>query len=89
MDIKIIRAKILFNLSRHRKWGNSHTAIDKLKRGISPKYHYLVKKVSEELIKENLLFRKPTGYGIHVSLNHEKAQEIKSIIFNYLNKKVD
>jgi hypothetical protein len=84
-----VKARLLFKLARRRNWGNSHTAFDSLKKGFKPKDYDLVKEVAEGLIKENLLFRKPTGYGLHVSLNHKKAQEIKNIISDFLDVKVD
>ena len=86
---ELIKAKILFKLARRRNWGNSHTAFDNLKKGFKPRYHNIVKKAAEELIKDNFIFKKPTGYGLHVSLNHEKAKEIKEIIFDFLKVKVD
>ena len=77
---ELVRAKILFKLARRRNWGNSHTAFDNLKKGFKPHEHGTVKTVAEALIKENLLLKKPTHYGLHISLNHNKAQEIKRII---------
>ena len=88
-SLDLVKARILFKLARRRNWGNSHTALDNLKKGFKPKDHNLVKIASEELIKENLLFKKPTSYGLHVSLNHEKAAEIKQKIFELLDIKVD
>ena len=89
MDLEIIKAKILFKLARRRNWGNSHTAFDNLKKGFKPKEQEFVKEAADELIKENYLFKKPTGYGLHVSLNHEKGQEIKENIFKLLGVKVE
>ena len=43
----------------------------------------------EKQIKENLLFKKPTGYGLHVSLNHEHAKEIKERISRLLGVRID
>jgi len=88
-SLELVRAKLLFKLARRRKWGNSHTAFDNLKKGFKPREHLLVKRAAEELIKENLLFKKPTGYGLHVSLNHERVAEIKQIISELLGVKVD
>ncbi len=85
----LVKAQLLFKLAKKRKWGNSHTAFDNLKKGFKPKDYSLVKRVALDLIKENMLFRKPTGYGLQVSLNQEKAQEIKQIIFELLSVKVD
>ena len=89
MDFDLVKAKLLFKLARRRNWGNSHTAFDDLKKGFKPNDHKDVKKAAEELIKENFLFRKPTGYGLHVSLNHEKAKEIKEKIKDLLGVKID
>ncbi len=86
---ELIKAKILFKLARRRNWGNSHTAFDNLKKGFKPKDRSLIKEVAEKLIKENFLFKKPTGYGLHVSLNHKKARETKQIISDFLGVKVD
>lgn len=85
----LVKAKILFRLARRRNWGNSHTAFDNLKKGFKPKDYALVKEIAEDLIKENFLFKKPTGYGLHVSLNHKKAFEIKEIVFDFIGVKVD
>ena len=88
-SLDLVKAKILFKLARRRNWGNSHTAFDNLKKGFKSREHNLVKIAAEELIKENLLFKKPTSYGLHVSLNYEMAAEIKQKIFELLNVKVE
>lgn len=84
-----IKAKLLFKLARRRNWGGSHTAFDNLKKGFKPKDHELVKEMTDELIREGLLLKKPTGYGLHVSLNHYRAQEIKEMIRRLLGVTVD
>ncbi len=89
MDIELMKAKILFKLARRRNWGGSHTAFDNLKKGFKPKDHEFVAEAAEELIKENLIFRKPTGYGLHVSLNQQHAKEIKERISKLLGVKID
>ena len=89
MDFDLVKAKLLFKLARRRNWGNSHTAFDDLKKGFKPTDHKTVKKVADELIKENFIFKKPTSYGLHVSLNHEKAKEIKEIISKLLGIKIN
>jgi hypothetical protein len=89
MDLEIVKAKILFKLARRRNWGNSHTAFDNLKKGFKPHEHETVKEAAEELIKQNFLFKKPTNYGLHVSLNHEKAKEIKQKISELLGVKAE
>jgi len=89
MDLELVKAKILFKLARRRNWGGSHTAFDNLKKGFKPKEHEFVSDAADELIKENLLFKKPTGYGLHISLNPERAKEIKEKISKMLGVKVD
>lgn len=84
-----IKAKLLFKLARRRNWGGSHTAFDNLKRGFHPKDHNAVKAAAEQLIKDGFLLRKPTGYGLHISLNQQKSKEIKQIIYELLGVKVD
>lgn len=84
-----LRAKILFKLARMRKWHNSHTAFDNLKKGFKPHEQKDVKKISENLIKEGYLLKKPTKYGLHVSLNHHKAQEIKNTVREFLGQFVE
>ena len=85
MDNELIRAKLLFSLARKRKWGASHTAYENMfrqfrseslgKAGI--KY---AKDIAEELIRGGFILKKPTHYGLQVSLNPIKAGEIKNII---------
>ncbi|MBN2127381.1 MAG: hypothetical protein JW703_03235 [Candidatus Diapherotrites archaeon] len=87
-SLDLVKARILFKLARRRNWGNSHTAFDDLKKGFKPRDHNSVKEAAEELIKENYLFKKPTGYGLHVSLNHEKSKEIKEKIIKLLGVEI-
>jgi len=78
-------ALLLFSLARKRKWGGSHTAYEHLfqpfkseslgKHGMEH-----VRDLSEKLIGEGFILKKPTHYGLHVSLNPRMAQEIKRII---------
>lgn len=88
-SLDLFKARILFKLARRRNWGNSHTAFSDLKKGFKPKDYKLIKKAGEELIKENYLFKKPTNYGLHVSLNHEKSKEIKKKISELLGVEIE
>ena len=85
MDSSFIKAKLLFKLARHCKWNESHTAFDDLKKGFKGHEGKLVKEAADELIKQNFLLTKPTGYGLHISLNSRKASEIKEFIKTKLN----
>ncbi|MBI4174090.1 MAG: hypothetical protein HY517_00460 [Candidatus Aenigmarchaeota archaeon] len=85
MDNDLIRAKILFALARHRKWGESHTAYENMMRQfrsqmLGKEGMKIATKIAEELIREGFIIKKPTHYGLQVSLNPKKSQEIKEII---------
>lgn len=85
MDNDLIRAKLLFALARHHKWGASHTAYENIFRQFKSealgkaglKY---AKNIADELIREGFILRKPTHYGLQVSLNPTKLHEIKKLI---------
>lgn len=85
MDEKIgeeIKRFILRKLIRHRIWMHKHTSIHNLPKGLPD---YLrntkeVRKVIDELIKNNILLGKPTHYGLEVSLNIKKKKEIEDFI---------
>lgn len=86
VSFDFLRAKLLFKLARRRNWGESHTAFDDwVKKGLSPKEQGVAKKAAEELIKENLVLKKPAGYGLQVSLNPKKASEIKEEIARFFS----
>ena len=71
---------ILRKLFRHRIIGGKHTAIEHLTKGI-PKHHIKeAKKAVGELIKKELILLKKTSYGLHVSLNPRKVEEISQVI---------
>ncbi len=75
-----IRKAIIKKLYLHRIIGGKHTAVEHTMSGM-PK-HLLgdAKKCAEELIKEGLILKKPTAYGIQISLNPDKIDEIIKIV---------
>ena len=89
MDNGLIPAKLLYALTRKRKWGESHTAYENMLRQFKSEAFgkhgmKIVAEIAEELIKERFVLKKPTSYGLQVSLNPKKAQEIKKIIMDQL-----
>ena len=66
-------------------WGGKHTSIDNLASGIPSHLRGDAKDVAEDLIREGLLLKKPTGYGKHVSLNIDRMDEIDRIIEEVFN----
>lgn len=84
-NLQFIKAKLLFSLARSRKWGESHTAYEHVFRqfksqSLSKDFARQATECFEELIKEGFILKKPTRYGLHISLNPNKALEIKQII---------
>lgn len=81
-----IKGKILHKLTRLGKFKHSHTSIDNLPKGFPKDIRGSVKHHVEELIKEGLLFVKPTGYGKEISINTEKKERIMHYIDKFLEK---
>lgn len=77
MDIKKI---ILRKLYRHRIIGGKHTAIENLTKSLPKHIVGEAKESIKELIKEGFLLQKPTSYGLQVSLNPERIEEISRIM---------
>lgn len=85
MDNELIRAKLLFSLARKRKWGGSHTAYENMFRQfrselLGKEGMKLATRITNDLIREGFIIKKPTGYGLQVSLNPNRAAEIKKLI---------
>ena len=77
MDFKKI---ILRKMFRRRIIGGKHTAIEHLTKGLPKHVIGEAKNAVIELIKEGFILSKPTSYGLQVSLNQEKINEICNII---------
>ncbi|MBI2147648.1 hypothetical protein HYU19_04185 [Candidatus Woesearchaeota archaeon] len=77
MDFKKI---ILRKLFRRRVIGGKHTAIEHLTKGLPSHAIGEAKNAVNDLIKDELILSKPTSYGLQVSLNPEKIDEISRII---------
>ncbi|MEA1924442.1 MAG: hypothetical protein U9M95_01080 [Candidatus Altiarchaeota archaeon] len=71
-----VRRTLLRKLVKHGYWGGRHTNFDNLPKGFPNHLRKDVKKVAKELIKEAVLLKKPTGYGIEVSLNPRESTKI-------------
>ena len=79
-----IKLRILWRLYRHRYIGGKHTAIENLKKGFPKDRLRLVEEAVEELIKEGLIVKKPTGYGLHVSINPHKIGEVRKMLKGWI-----
>jgi len=74
-----IKRFILHKLDRCGYWGSRHTSFDNLMKSLPSHLKGEAKKVAKELIKDGFLLRKPTKYGLEVSLNPKKHKEIMDI----------
>lgn len=80
--IEDIKKHILIKLVEHRYWQHKHTSIHNLPKGL-PSYlrnSKFVSRAINELIKRNFLLAKPTNYGLELSLNIKRRQEILELI---------
>ncbi len=75
-----IKATILYHLRRKKVIGGVHTHFDTLRRGFPGHLGKEVNKSANELIKEGFLITKPAPYGLQVSLNTERLNEIEDFI---------
>lgn len=80
MNNEEIKARLLYKLVRYKKWGASHTSFDNLHKGFKPHLAKQVNKTGKELIRKGLILQKPTSYGLEVSLNPRRKEEILRII---------
>jgi hypothetical protein len=71
---------ILRKLFRRRIIGGKHTALEHVTASIPKNLHKDAKKDAEKLIKKDLIKKKPTGYGLHISLNPDKLDDILQIL---------
>jgi len=78
---------ILDTLARHGVWGAKHTSFDNIPKGAPQHMRGGIKEAAEQLIKDGYLIQKPTGYGLEVSLNFSRKNEIFDIIEAWKLKK--
>jgi len=80
-----IKGKILHKLTRKGKFEHSHTALENLQKGFPSDIQGRAKEMSQELIREGILYLKKTEYGKQVSINGEKKEGIMSYIHEFMS----
>lgn len=75
-QIESIRCDILIDLLKRRKIGKSHTSFDNIQKGFPSNLRKDVKSIAGDLINEDFLNHKPTGYGEEVSINSSRILQI-------------
>lgn len=76
MEKEQLKGFVVKKLFQHGYIGGRHTDIENLKKGLPGHIKGDVKEATKELIKEEILILKATSYGLHVSLNPPKREEI-------------
>ena len=84
-DDNWVKATLLYHLRRKRVIGGKHTSFDTLRRGFPSHLGKDVKKIAEELIKQGFIIVKPAPYGLQVSLNKNRLNEIEDFIRKILD----
>ena len=82
-----IKGKILHKLARFGKFEYSHTAVENLQKGFPKDSVGRVKEMIQVLRREGVLKMKPTNYGVQVSINVEKTEEVMRYIDIFLKRK--
>ncbi|HIH13074.1 MAG: hypothetical protein QT02_C0006G0049 [archaeon GW2011_AR9] len=80
MEKEQLKGFIVKKLFQHGYIGGRHTDIENLKKGLASHVQGDIKEAAKELIKEEILLPKPTSYGLHVSLNPRKREEINKYL---------
>jgi hypothetical protein len=80
MEEEIIKARLLYHLRKKNVIGAKHTHYDTLKFGFPKHLGKEVENVAKDLIRKGWLITKPTSYGLQVSLNKDKINEVDDFI---------
>lgn len=75
-----IKTVILRKLVIHNIWGAKHTNYEFVQKGLPKDLRGSAKDVADDLIKSGILLSHPTSYGMQISLNPERAKEIKATL---------
>lgn len=69
------KAFVLLKMLKHGYIGGKHTHIRNISKGKPADDIKMIQSVLEGLIKEGMVYKKPTKDGIHVSLNPRKRRD--------------
>lgn len=75
-----VAKKILEKMLRYEYIGGRHTAFENLSKGFPKHLVGEARKTTKELMKMGLITPKMTSYGLQVSLNPRKMEQIEEII---------
>ncbi|MDI6859387.1 MAG: hypothetical protein QMC85_02705 [Methanocellales archaeon] len=80
MALSQIERKVLKKLMRHTYVGKRHTAKDNIPKGFPKDERGDVRKAIKSLVRNGYLIEHPTSYGIHVSIDPARTDEVKEIL---------
>ena len=80
MEIEQLKYFIVKKLFHHGYIGGRHTAIENCAKGLPGHIKGDVKEAIKDLIGEEILMPKSTNYGLQISLNPRKKEEIEKYI---------
>ncbi len=75
-----IKSFIIKKMFYHNYIGGKHTAVENLSKGLPGHFKGDIKKAIYKLIKNKIIIPKRTFYGLQVSLNPGKREEIQNYI---------
>jgi predicted phosphatase len=75
-----IEKAILSKMLRHGYIGSKHTSEDNIPKGLPRHMYGDVRKALKNLIRQGYVIPKTTSYGLEVSLNSARIDEIKQIL---------
>jgi hypothetical protein len=75
-----IEKAILAKMYRHGYIDGKHTSEDNIPKGLPKHMHGDVKKALRNLIRQGYITPKITSYGLEVSINSARINEIKQIL---------
>jgi len=75
-----VKFKVLWYLYTHGYFGERHTPIESLKRGLPSHLKGEAIKVARDLIREGMLIAKKTAHGMDVSINPRRAREVREFL---------
>jgi hypothetical protein len=77
MEKEHLKGFIIKKLFHHGYIGGRHTDVENLKKGLPSHFRGDVREAVDDLVSEGILMSKPTSYGLHVSLDPHKREEIE------------
>jgi hypothetical protein len=72
---------LLKKMFHHKLIGEKHTSINNLQKGFPKHIRGEVKEATKSLIRKGFIVPKPTSYGLEVSINTGKLEEIRRVLF--------